>query len=136
MIDHVFLPRKSLVNYPNSRLESTEKCLLLMMCDIINDFQTIHIPETVKQLYDNMKHLYSGDQIDPEVLSTRITGLQPEGMLGVYIRGANCGLFLKRMKSVDKLVVATFQVNLSTDRIYESTESIQVCIWKIPTLTA
>lgn len=122
MIDHVFLPRNLPVDVAISRLERTEKCLVGTLCDVINEFKTINIPESVKKLFVNLERLYLGDRFDASILSEQIGDLQAKQMMGVYMRKANCGLFLMRTQSTDALIAATFQANLTNETIYGDVE--------------
>lgn len=125
MIDHVFLTKNLSVDYSKNRLESTGKCLLVTMCEVINESKSLRVPETVK-LFANMKQLYIGEQFDPKVLSTQITNMEANQMLGVYIRKANCGLFLKRTELADEVIMATFQVNLTNEQVYGNVEGNKI----------
>lgn len=99
--------------------------MLVTICEVINEFKSTHVSETVK-LFANMKQLYYADQFDPKALSTQITELEANQMLGVYIRKANCGMFLKRTESADDVIVATFQVNLTNEQVYGNVEGNEI----------
>lgn len=127
MIGHVFLPRKLPEGHANfNRLERTEKCLLGTLCDVINEFKLPLIPETVKKMFESIEQLQFDDQFDPKVLAAQIGELQAKQMLGVYMRKANCGLFLVRTPSADTIIAATFQANLSDERIYGDVPSHKI----------
>lgn len=119
MIDHVFLPRMLPTDLP-SQPERTECALLAMMCDVINGFEQQDMPDVVKDLFKKMYSLHCQNKIEPNKLSAQMKNLQPKQMMGVFLRKANCGLFLMRSKSEksDEVTMATFLANLPNEEIY------------------
>lgn len=122
LIDHVFLPRRLSTddlhaNINSAHLHRTEKFLLTDMCKTIKGLQQ-HIPPVVKNLFDKFEQLHSDGEIDPNQFSTQIRELQPNEMMGVYVREANCSMLLMMSPSSNEVTIAPFQVNLSNEQIY------------------
>lgn len=128
MIDHVFLPRKLPNDITNKRLEDSEFAILALMCDVIGEFEP-HIPNEIVTMFDKMHELHV-PKINPTELSGQISVLQPNQMMGIYVRKANCALFMYRSPFIEidddkkNITLATFQVNLSNQDIYGSDDDI------------
>lgn len=105
----------------SDELHRRENYLLTMMCETIHKFQERfpeHIPTVVRNLFDKFEELNSHGKIDPNKLSTQIMELQPNEIMGVYVRKANCSLLLTKSPSQNEVTIAPFQVNLSNEQIY------------------
>lgn len=128
MIDHVFLPRKLPNDITNKRLEDSEFAILSLMCDVIGEFEP-HIPHEIVKLFDNMHELHV-PKINPNELSGQISVLQPNQMMGIYVRKANCALFMYRSPFIEidddkkNITLATFQANLSNQDNYGDEDDI------------
>lgn len=117
MVEHAFLCRKPLDT--KAELEQTEIGLLAMMDDAVNNIDERIIPSRVRLLFDNMHALYRQDEFKPEMISNQIRHgiMSPHDMIGIYVRSANCGLFLSQTQT-GTVTMATFQANLSNKDIY------------------
>lgn len=121
MINHVFLCRKPPDG--NGYLEQVEVSLLAMMDDVINDMGDRAIPNNVRVLFDNMYDLYGQNVFAPEKISNQIQAISnPDDMMGIYVRNANCGLFLLQTQP-QTVTLATFQANLANKHIYGSAKN-------------
>lgn len=128
MVDHVFLPRKLPNDLTNKRLEDTECAMLALMCDVISEFDR-HISIEVSLLFERLYSLHVPKMTSTE-LSEQMSELQPKQMMGIYVRKANCAVFLCRMQATkaednkDEITLATFQANLSNEQIYGDEEGV------------
>lgn len=128
MVDHVFLPRKLPNDLTNKRLEDTECALLALMCDVISEFDQ-NISIEVALLFERLYSLHVPQMTSTE-LSEQMSQLEPKQMMGIYVRKANCAVFLCRMLATksednkDEITLATFQANLSNEQIYGDEEGV------------
>lgn len=105
----------------SDEMHRRENYLLKMMCKTLHKLKERfpeHIPTVVRNLFDNFEQLNSHVKIDPNELSTQIMELQPNEIMGVYVRKANCSLLFTKSPSSNEVTIAPFQVNLSNEQIY------------------
>lgn len=121
MIDHVFLPRHlpmDFIHMNSDQLRRVEGGMLSIICETMRAFEEPHNPDVVRDLFDKLRQLHNHTELDPIILSTQFMELRPNGMMGIYVRKANCGLFLKKSPASNEVTMATFQVNLTNEQVY------------------
>lgn len=118
MIDHVFLPRYLSQDNNSDELHRVEVCMLMLMCETIDAIEEQLMPEIVRKCFDKLIQLYVSVKIDPIKLSTQIKELQPNEMIGVYVRNANCSMLIKKSPLNNEVTLAAFPVNLTGKQVY------------------
>lgn len=95
------------------------------MCDVLNQFDSSIIPNTVRQIFEMMYSMHCPLKIKPaELLSSQIRNLQSKRMMGFYVRDANCGMMLLGTEEPPEIIIATFQPNLTNAQIYGTDQNL------------
>lgn len=96
------------------------------MCDVLKEFDSSQIPETVRQIFTSMHSMHCVLKIRPsKILSAQLRILQPKKMMGVHVRAANCGILMMRSENRSEITVATFTPNLKNEQIYGTADQIK-----------
>ncbi|XP_031629745.1 uncharacterized protein LOC116344981 [Contarinia nasturtii] len=129
MAMHVVWPR-FLKQRKQAESGENETALIELMIDVIDHFEAQNIlPANMAKMVNSLYAIKTS--MSPEVISRELSQMQFGDMKSMYIEGQNCCLFVympppsigERKFEKKKLIVSTFPVNLSAEKIAEYSSS-------------